>query len=245
MARTIAVFGAGRGLGASVARRFGREGYQVALVARRRAPLDTLVEELAGEGIEAAAFPADLARPADMAAVVTAIRERFGRIDVVEYAPVSVTAPTSAKDLDVQALQHLVDLYLLTPVEIVRAVLPEMLGRGEGGVLIGQGYPAVQARPNLSGPGPVWAATRNYVHSLHGEVAGAGVYVGTLAVRAIVERSAAHEAITSGNAPVKLPPGVTLPVVDPDDLAEQYWDMLTHRDSIERIYPAPEGATPA
>ena len=38
--KTIAVFGAGPGMGRSVARRFGREGFQVALVARNQTRLD-------------------------------------------------------------------------------------------------------------------------------------------------------------------------------------------------------------
>jgi NAD(P)-dependent dehydrogenase (short-subunit alcohol dehydrogenase family) len=38
MSKTIAVFGVGPGMGRSIARRFGREGFQVALVARKFAP---------------------------------------------------------------------------------------------------------------------------------------------------------------------------------------------------------------
>ncbi|WP_244561500.1 hypothetical protein [Ensifer aridi] len=41
--KTIAVFGAGTGLAPSLATRFGREGYKVALVARRAAPLEERV----------------------------------------------------------------------------------------------------------------------------------------------------------------------------------------------------------
>ena len=58
--KTIALFGAGTGLGTSLARRFGSAGYRVALVARRAAALEQLVTDLARDGIEAAAFPADL-----------------------------------------------------------------------------------------------------------------------------------------------------------------------------------------
>jgi hypothetical protein len=31
-----------------------------------------------------------------------------------------------------------------------------------------------------------------------------------------------------------------LPVVDPDDLAEHYWDMYTKRDRVEQIHPQPQ-----
>jgi short-subunit dehydrogenase len=62
MSKTIAIFGAGTGLGISTARRFGREGYQVALIGRRPHPLGTLISQLTEQGINAAAFPADLAQ---------------------------------------------------------------------------------------------------------------------------------------------------------------------------------------
>jgi NAD(P)-dependent dehydrogenase (short-subunit alcohol dehydrogenase family) len=55
MSRTIAIFGAGTGLGISTARRFGREGYQGALVGRRAHALAMLVDQLRAEGISAAA----------------------------------------------------------------------------------------------------------------------------------------------------------------------------------------------
>jgi NADP-dependent 3-hydroxy acid dehydrogenase YdfG len=51
MSKTIAIFGAGTGLGISTARRFGRENYQVALIGRRPHALGTLVDQLTEEGI--------------------------------------------------------------------------------------------------------------------------------------------------------------------------------------------------
>ncbi|MGH3167347.1 MAG: SDR family NAD(P)-dependent oxidoreductase [Trebonia sp.] len=89
MPKTIAILGAGPGLGASVARRFAREDFRVALVARRKDRLDALTAQLNAEGIEAAGFTADLSQPAEAPALMAAIRDRFGRIDVVEYQPIS------------------------------------------------------------------------------------------------------------------------------------------------------------
>ncbi|MET9110698.1 SDR family NAD(P)-dependent oxidoreductase [Streptomyces zhihengii] len=177
MSKTLAVFGAGTGLGAATARRFGREGYAVALVARRPERLDALVAELGEDGIEAAAFPADLSEPTAVPALVERIVDRFGRIDVVEYAPIPTTAPMlPATQVTAELLGRLAGLYLHTPVETARAVLPAMIERGDGAFLLGQGASAVLPMPGMSGVGPVMAAARNWILSLHGELAAHGVY---------------------------------------------------------------------
>jgi len=54
--RTIAVLGAGPGLGGAVARRFGTEGYSVALMARRPEQLRQMAEELRAQGITEPTF---------------------------------------------------------------------------------------------------------------------------------------------------------------------------------------------
>ncbi|MEV4516997.1 SDR family NAD(P)-dependent oxidoreductase [Dactylosporangium sp. NPDC049525] len=233
MSRTIAVFGAGTGLGTAVARRFGREGYRVALVARNRPRLDALADALTGEGIEAAGFAADLADPAGVPVLVTRITARFGRIDVVEYAPITTEGFTPATALDAATMRRHTDLFLLTPIEIVRAVLPQLLDRGDGGILIGQGSTAVHPRPHLSGAGPAMAATRNYIHSLHGELADRGVYAGVLHVGAMILGSAGHTAMLSGQMATRLDVS-QIPTVDPADLAETVWSMYTKRDAVEQ-----------
>ncbi|MDJ1132901.1 SDR family NAD(P)-dependent oxidoreductase [Streptomyces iconiensis] len=237
MCKVIAVFGAGTGLGVSVARRFGREGFRVALVARRKDRLDALVEVLAGEGIEAVAFSADLSKPAEVPALVGAIRDRFGRIDVVEYGPISGEQGfTPAAELDAATLQDLSPILLFTPVEVVRAVLPEWTERGEGAFLLAQGYSAAQPMPHLSGLGPVMAATRNYLYSLNAELADSGIYVGALTIASLIARS---EVSAAAQAAFESADGPQFPVADPDDLAEDYWNMYTKRDRVEQFHPEP------
>src|SRR5215469_14058484 len=60
MSKSIAVFGAGPGLGQAVARRYAREGYAVTLVARNSEPLDRLAKDLTGAGATAHVITADL-----------------------------------------------------------------------------------------------------------------------------------------------------------------------------------------
>ena len=236
MSKVIAVFGAGTGLGVSVGRRFGREGYRVALIARREQQLNELVETLGTEGIEAAAFPADLRDPAGVPALVRAITDRWGRIDVVEYAPITTELFTPAAELTAADFAPLVSLYLYTPVEVVRAVLPGMIERGDGAILVGQGPTAVHAIPFRSGVGPAMAAGRNYFGSLHGEVADKGVYVGALTISALIAGSAGHRVLTSGEVETGMDLS-KIPTVDPADLADLLWTMAIKRDQAEAAFP--------
>jgi len=232
LSKVIAIFGAGPGLGAAVARRFAREDFRVALVARRKDRLDALVEQLTADGIETAGFPADLSRPAEVPDLIAAIRDRFGRIDVIEYGPISGEQSFSpATKLDAATLEKDSPLLLLTPVEVVRAVLPEWTERGDGAFLMTTGHTAVQPRPYMSGVGPLMAAARNWLYSPNGELAAIGAYAGTLSIAAFIAGSEMGELAATAM------PDTAGPLVDPDDLAAHYWDMYTKRDRVEQIHP--------
>lgn len=58
--KTIAIVGAGAGLGMSIAKKFGQNGFRVALIARNGDKLNQLISELEQLGIEAAPFQADI-----------------------------------------------------------------------------------------------------------------------------------------------------------------------------------------
>jgi short-subunit dehydrogenase len=231
--KTIAIFGAGTGLGASVAARFGREGYQVALVARSIAPLQELVAELGRSGIKAAAFPADLTHIDAIPALVGAIEEQLGAIDVAVYSPVpSGIGFVPAVSLNAAALQAMANIFTFSPIEVAHAVLPGMLARGNGAVVIVGGLTAVVPMPGMSGVGPLMAAARNYIYTLNGETMPQGVYAGTINIGAAIDRSAGLRAMTAHG-----PLDPRFPVLDPDDIAQEIWTLVARRDRIESILP--------
>src|SRR5260221_11620957 len=101
MPKPLAVFGVGPGRGRSVARRFGREGFKVALVARDQTRLDTFTGELAADGIKAAGFAGDIADRVALPGMIEAITARFGPIDVLEDAASGIhclNAATAVRD---------------------------------------------------------------------------------------------------------------------------------------------------
>ena len=224
--KTIVIFGAGPALGLAVARRFGREGFRAALVARDRGRLDSMVGELAGEGVEAAGFQADLTDRAAALGAVDAIEARFGPADVLEYSPTpGENLRNRPSQLDVATVAPLIDKFVLTPVALVGRVLPGMMERGAGGLLFAMGAAAKYPMPRLAG-GMVLAGLRNYVHTLHAELEPQNIYAGTLLIGAVIEGSTAHRNASAWG-------GGQVAVVAADDLAERCWNMYLKRDRVE------------
>jgi NAD(P)-dependent dehydrogenase (short-subunit alcohol dehydrogenase family) len=83
----IVVVGAGPGLGAAVARRFGGEGYAVALIARSPGPLEALGKALQGEGITVGWTPVDITDERGVSEAVTRFGGFTGHIDVLHFNP--------------------------------------------------------------------------------------------------------------------------------------------------------------
>lgn len=233
MSKTIAIIGAGPGLGQAVAHRYASDGYDVALVARRRGPLEALAQELTDAGGRVRAVPGDLADADGVLALAGRIREAIGDPGVLYYGP-TAGGLRPATSITAEGLRSIMyTLYSL--VDLVDEFLPSMLDRRDGAVLFAGGATAIRGLPNLSGPGPTLAAQRNYLQSLHGEVADRGVYVGALYIGAVIEGSAFHiqseEAEAAGRGKRW---GAT---VDPGHLADLLRGMHEAKDKAEAGYP--------
>jgi len=234
MSKAIAVFGAGPGLGQAVARRYAREGYDVVLVARRREPLERVAEDLAGAAGSVHVVSADLSDSAAVPALAEQVRARVGHLDALYYGPTPDGDFVPAVELTAGRARAFMPLALYTLLELVKQFLPGMLERGDGAVLTAQGASTVRGQPNMSGPGPAQAAQRNYLQSLHAEVAGKGIYVGMLYIGAIIENSAFHTWTTTLEGDAARGWG---PTVSPGQLADLLWNMHNAKGPAEVSYP--------
>ena len=238
MPKSIAVFGAGPGLGHAVARRYAQAGYDVVLVARRREPLELLARELTETHASATThvITADLSDADAIPALAERIRAEVGHLNALYYAPTPEDGFFPAADLTPQRAQAFMPLVFYSMVALVQEFLPHMLEQGDGAILTAQGASTVHGLPNMSGPGPAQAAQRNYLQSLHAEVAGQGVYIGMLYVGAIIEDSAFHSWLQNAKAT-----GAETrdwgPTVTPARLADLLWDMDNAKADPEAIYP--------
>lgn len=234
MPKSIAVIGAGPGLGLAVARRYASAGYSVVLTARRLDQLEKLRGDLADGGATVHVVAADLSEDGAGARLAEGIRGKVGTPDVVYYAP-GMRGYVPVADLTSMHLREVIGMAVYTLVDLVHEFLPEMVSRGNGAILTATAPSAVVGMPQLSATA-VLGAQRNYLQALQAAVAGQHVYVGRLYIGATIEHSAFHaqqEAARAAGQPV-----IDLPVVDPAHLADLLWDMQAAREAHEVTYPA-------
>jgi len=220
---SIAIVGAGPQLGRAIARTFGSQGYDVALIARNRAKLDSLVQRLASDGIAAAAFPADvLDRPALTQALNDAAA-RFEGIDVLEYSPVDaagatkMTPPSGTTPEDVQ---FQIEFQLYGAIAATSAVLPAMREAGAGTLLYTTGAGSIDPVTQLGNVNSAAAALRNWAINLNKELAGTGIY-------------AAHMAI---DVSINVPAIPGFPTAPAEDIAAGYWELHSRREDAEHVF---------
>ncbi|KMS86926.1 dehydrogenase [Streptomyces regensis] len=206
---SVAIVGAGPGLGTAVARRFGREGFAVGLVARDRGRLDAIAEALAAEGVTAHGFAADVRRPERLAAALGELAEALGTIEVLQYSPVPhrdfmrPVLETRHRDL-----VGPIEFSVYGPVAAVQQVLPGMRRLGRGTILFVNGGSAAVPHPERAGTSIAFAAESAYGHLLHDRLAGEGIHVAQLIIPGAI--TAGHER------------------KDPEVLAERLWAL--HRE---------------
>lgn len=215
MVKTLVVVGAGPGLGMGVARAFGLQGFQVGLIARTRRKLDTLVGELTGLGVTAAAFPADIRDRDALITALAAARDVLGPVDVLEYSPSPTGSITHAAQSTVDSVTAQFELHVLGAVTAVGQVLPEMLERGAGTLLLTTGVSSTVPAPFLANVGMAMAGLRNWAHALHAELKPQGIYAGTVTI--------ASGIVPGGGE------------ADPDAIGARYYSMYRQRNRAEEV----------
>lgn len=181
------ITGASRGIGRAIALELAARGAQLALVARREAPLRSVAEEVSRLGGRACLFPCDLTETAKLAGLVEAIAERLGRIDaLINNAGAFDFKP--AGEADLERWDHVLDLNLRSVIHLTRHALPH-LERNASSTIVNV---ASVAGKDYLATGGVYAASKfglfGYAGSLFEDVRERGVKVCTIAPGQVASR---------------------------------------------------------
>lgn len=202
----IAIVGAGPGLGAAVARKFGREGFSVALISRDQSKLDALAAELEADGVTARGYAADVLDPSALESALVRSAADLGPITTLQYSPLpSRDYLKPVLDLTPELALEALQFSALGLIHAVRTVLPGMREMGDGSVILINGGTSVQARADFAGTSVAFPAESAYGEMLHGALESEGVRVRQLV-------------IPGGIPQLQLPNGI-------DDIAVRIWEL--------------------
>jgi NAD(P)-dependent dehydrogenase (short-subunit alcohol dehydrogenase family) len=181
---TFLITGASRGLGRALALHASSQGAKVALVARRRGPLDDLRAHIQARGGRAVALAYDVADKAATYKIAGEAAEALGHIDVLvnnastlgpwgeSDRPMPLLLDTACEDLDAVLQTNVVG-----PFRLTKAVLGGMVLRGRGAVVNITSDAAVNAYAGWGAYGASKAAFDHLGRIWAEELTGTGVHV--------------------------------------------------------------------
>jgi NAD(P)-dependent dehydrogenase (short-subunit alcohol dehydrogenase family) len=175
--KTVLITGAGRGIGKRLALGFARSKARVGLLARTKAELDLADLEIEHAGGVSLRLRADVRDYRQVATAVERIKSQYGGIHTLICAagvqgPIGPLADSDPKDW-----AEVMNTNLLGAVHVCRAVLPSMIEKRQGKIILLVGGGAEQPRPNFSAYAASKAATVRLAETLAEEVRDSNIQI--------------------------------------------------------------------
>jgi NAD(P)-dependent dehydrogenase (short-subunit alcohol dehydrogenase family) len=207
--RTALIVGAGRGLSASLARLFTREGLRVALAARDTEKLAPLCAETGAK-----AFACDAVQPEQVARLFTAVESAIEAPDVVVYNA-SARARGPVAELVPAEVERAIMVSGFGGFLVAREAAARMIRKGYGAILFTGASASVKGYP-LSAPFAMGKfALRGLAQSMARELAPQGIHVGHFVIDGAIRNPGRVE-----------PPDRPDSMLDPDAIATAYLNVL-------------------
>ena len=180
--KTALVTGASSGIGRATALAMAAAGARIALSGQSEDRLGAVARLI---GAEAVVLPADLAASGAPEAVAAQALAALGRIDIL-VANAGLYVPGEVATGDAAVWDRMLAVNVHAVFHLVRAVLPGMIARGAGDIVVTSSISGHQAFREE----PVYSATKHavqaFVHGLRRQVAPQGIRVGAVAPGTVV-----------------------------------------------------------
>ncbi|MBO9567068.1 MAG: SDR family NAD(P)-dependent oxidoreductase [Niastella sp.] len=214
MKKNMLIISAGPGLSRSVAEKFGKEGFNIALISFNQTILDELQDYLAQRNIETITAVADVLNPEELQKAISELAARVGGFDVVHYN----AAVVKAKDIMEETAHTLIREFSINAAHALlslQTAWPGLKAKKGALLLTGGGLGVV--------PNAAWgslsigkAALRSLAFQLHERLKQEGIYVGLLTIDGLIDpKSATHS---------------------PEVLANVFWKLYSERAVPEIHY---------
>ena len=208
-----AVVGVGPGNGAALARRFSREGYAVALLARSTG----FSEQLASELGDARAFECDASRPDSVEQAFSRIAEEMGEVDALVYNAGSGTWG-SIEEIDAETFEMSWRVNALGALVAVQKVAPAMKRKGGGDIIFIGATASRRGGAKTAAFASAKAAQRSLAESMARHLWPEGIHVALVIIDGVVDLPRTRE---------QMPDKPDSFFVRPDDLADTTFALTT------------------
>jgi short-subunit dehydrogenase len=162
------IVGASEGLGRALAERLSSQGSKLVLSARNADRLEILAASLG----QARVLPMDVTDAASVDAAAAAL----GEVDGVVYS-VGYYEPMAAKEWDTDTAVEMLEANLVGAFRVLGAVLPGMIARGAGRIVLVGSLAGFRGLPGAIGYGASKAGLMHLAENLRADLAGTGVTV--------------------------------------------------------------------
>ena len=171
--RNALVTGASRGIGVYIARALAEQGVNLVLVARTSGAIERLSGELVERGVRAFALTCDLER-AEPLEIISQVEQHLGGIDLlINNAGLDMVG--SFAEQEPLAIERLLRVDLLQPMQLARAALPKLLAQKRGHIVNVSSLAGKTAAPYNVAYAAAKSGLIGFTHGLRAELRGSGV----------------------------------------------------------------------
>lgn len=173
------VTGASRGIGRATALELAKNGAHIALIARDKAKLREVAEQVRALGREALILPGDVADQDQVIRIVKETLARLGRVDIL-VSNAGIYYHSTIFDLTANLMEKSLEVNFLSHVYAVLAVLPIMLEQRDGHIVLVSSMAAKRGVPTDVPYAPAKYALTGFGEVIRQELYGSGVEVSTI-----------------------------------------------------------------
>ena len=162
MNQVVWITGASSGIGKSLAIKFAKEGWNVAISARR----ENLLNEIAESHKNIKSFPLDVTDKKKCIEVFEEIKNNYGNVDVCFFST-GTWNPKTERDIDIEQIENVFKVNFFGTVNSIKAVENYFKDKKKGTISIVSSIAGYRGLPNSTGYGPSKSALNNLAESLY------------------------------------------------------------------------------
>ncbi|MBK8150350.1 MAG: SDR family NAD(P)-dependent oxidoreductase [Acidobacteria bacterium] len=174
--KVVFLTGASSGIGEALAVALAKKGATLGLLARREDLLREIAKSCEAKGGLARVFACDVIDEAGVADAAQALRDEFGRIDIL-ICNAGIGGPRHARDLTTTDVKKVFEVNFMGAVNAVTATLPAMIKHGSGQLVAISSLAGIRGLPRSASYSASKGALTNFFESLRLDLIGSGVSV--------------------------------------------------------------------